>query len=631
LEYNAINQDINGYRMNAIFKLDSLRKKIFLYIIVVIVLCAVVSTFMINLVVEYQMAGQYRAEKEAAIESLSYSLSPMLEAHDYQQITQLLSASLSFDNIAFVAVSDGNGTLIGSVIKENVAAADIQKESHDIKSNGTTTGSFEIGFSQKYIDDLVRRTTLILIISLVVFLFLAGLALFIFLGRSVVQPIEIFARTILKIGPDNLSIRIGINTEDEIGVLASNFNNMAGELEKSYSQLQSARDELEQKVEQRTRGERRRAEQLRAINEVSRRISAILSLDELLPYVVSSLQATFNYYNVNLFLVDRDLDGVILKAQAGGDKAASPIGCLVRMDEGVVGCVAGTGEPFNASDVNPESGNIGYRELSATRSELAVPIKIGAETLGVLDIQSIETGAFDEIDLFTAQTLGDQLAVAIENARLYQESRDIAVLEERNRMAREIHDTLAQGFTGIILQLEAAEQSLGEDTDHAQEHLNRARQLARESLNEARRSVWALRPQELERLPFMTALRQQTDRFYQDTGIQTELNISPNEKTLSAEIENALLRIFQESLTNIKKHAQAGKVEIKLTFDDKLVMLRIDDNGVGFDPASSMENRFGLISMRERAKLLGGSVDVRSEQGQGTHIEVTMPVDRGAI
>jgi signal transduction histidine kinase len=617
--------------MNVIFKLDSLRKKIFIYIIVVIILCVIVSTFMINLVVEFQMTGKYRAEKEAAIESLSYSLSPLLDSHDYQQITQVISSSLSFDNIALVAVSDSNGTQIGSVIKQNMAAEDLQKESHEIKSNGITTGSFEIGFSQKYINDLVRRTTLILIASLVAFLFLVGLALYIFLGRSVIHPIELFARTIRRINPDNLSVRMNLQTDDEIGVLAKNFNHMAGELEKSYFQLQSARDELEQKVELRTKGEHRRAEQLRAINEVSRRISAILSLDELLPYVVRSLQETFNYHNVKLFLTNKNLNGVVLRAQAGGDKATTPIGLLVRMNEGIVGSVAYSGTVLNVGDVTTEFGSNLPRESSATRAELAIPIKMGFETLGVLDIQSIETGAFDEIDLFTAQTLGDQLAVAIENARLYQESRDIAVLEERNRMAREIHDTLAQGFTGIILQLEAAEQSLGEDTVHTQEHLNQARKLARESLNEARRSVWALRPQELEQLPFVAALRQQIERFSQDTGIESSFEGLSNERAMSAEIENALLRIFQESLTNIKKHAKASKVSIELTFNERLVKLRIDDNGVGLDPESSTQNRFGLISMRERAKLLGGSVDIRSEKEKGTHIEVTMPINRGTL
>jgi signal transduction histidine kinase len=345
---------------------------------------------------------------------------------------------------------------------------------------------------------------------------------------------------------------------------------------------------------------------------------------------VSSLQETFSYNNVNIFLSDPDLDGLVLRAGASEEKAELPIGSLIRMNEGLVRRVACSGEPLNEG-IPKEKGDVLKPKVSEIRSELAVPIRMGNETFGVLDIQSTANSAFDEIDMFTAQTLADQLAVAIENARLYQESRDIAVLEERNRMAREIHDTLAQGFTGIVLQLEAAEQSLKEDSGNLQEHLGKARKLARESLNEARRSVWALRPHELEQLTLIEALRQQVERFSRDTGIQADFKFSNNEEKLSTEIENALLRIFQESLTNVQKHAQASKVEIDLTLDQKMVRLRIDDNGVGFDSASSAENRFGLIGMRERAKLLGGVVVIRSEKGKGTHLEVTLPIDRGTI
>jgi signal transduction histidine kinase len=153
--------------------------------------------------------------------------------------------------------------------------------------------------------------------------------------------------------------------------------------------------------------------------------------------------------------------------------------------------------------------------------------------------------------------------------------------------------------------------------------------LAKESLNEARRSVWALRPQVLEQLPFMQALQGQVEKSCLDTDIKVILNMPQNERKLPPETENALLRICQEALTNVKKHAQASQVEINLTFEEKAVSLRVDDNGIGFDQESILENRFGLISMRERAKLLGGFLEVRSEKGKGTHLLVNIPIDRG--
>jgi signal transduction histidine kinase len=614
--------------MNAKLNLNSLRKKITFSIIAVIVVLALVMAFIINLVVSSQMSVRGRTDKAAAVESLSYALSPLLSGQGDQLIKQVISSYLVFDNIAFVAVYDKNGTLIDSALKEGSAPGDFQVEGHDIMTGGQAAGSFEIGFSQKYIDELVKWTTLILILALVVFLLLAGLALLIFMGRSVIQPIESIARTISQFGPHNLAARTEVYTEDEIGVLASNINQMAGELEKSYLSLQAARDELEEKVELRTRGERRRSEQLRAINGVSRRISAILSLDELLPYVTISMQQTFNYYNVNIFLLDSTSDGVVLKAGAGGYNKPAPLGFLVRLNDGIVGKVAGTGQAVNSGEAGQDSGSGLSQELPDTKSELAVPIMVGNETIGVVDIRSAEMQAFDEIDLFTVQTLGDQLAIAIENARLYQESRDMAVIEERNRMAREIHDTLAQGFAGVVLQLEAAEQALPEKADDAQKHLDRARMLARESLNEARRSVWALRPQALEKLPFTQALQQQVEKLSVDSGIKASLKMSQNQRALSPEIENALLRICQEALANVRKHAQAKRVEVNLTFEDNLVVLRIDDDGAGFDPELIGADHFGLINMRERARLLGGFLEIRSEKWKGTHLLVTIPIVR---
>ncbi|MFC1902981.1 histidine kinase [Chloroflexota bacterium] len=617
--------------MKGIFKFHSLNKKIILSIFIVIALCVVVSAFIVNLVVEYQMTRKYEVEKEAAIESLSSSLAPMLDLYNYKQVEQTIRASLIYENIASIAVFNDSGDLVRSATEQNVALEELDIAKHDITSGGKTIGSFEIGFSHEYIDDQIRKTTVALMLGLIGFLILVGLALFAFMSRSVIQPIEAFTRTVGEISPENLTVRMKVQTEDEIGILAMSFNRMAEDLEKSHGALQKARDELEHKVEVRTKGERRRAEQLRSINEVGRRISSILSLDELLPYVVSSLQETFDYYNVNVFLLDPDSDGLVLKAGAGGYKGTVPIGFQIRPTEGIVGSVAQTGEPLMTCDVSKEPKYLLVQELPDTGSELAVPIKIGTEILGVLDVQSIELDAFDEIDLFTIQTLSAQVAIAVENARLYQETREMAVLEERNRMAREIHDTLAQGFTGIVLQLEAAEQALDEDVTDAQFHLDRARSLARESLTEARRSVWALRPQTLEQLSLTKTLRQEVRKLIHESGVKANFNTSGKRRVLLPDIENSLLRICQESLTNVKKHAQASQVEVNLAFEEKAVRLKVQDNGIGFNPEILTKNRFGLISMRERARLLGGSIEIRGEKGQGTYLEVTIPINRGTV
>ncbi|MCJ7655648.1 MAG: GAF domain-containing protein, partial [Dehalococcoidia bacterium] len=284
---------------------------------------------------------------------------------------------------------------------------------------------------------------------------LIATAVIFLLSGAITRPIRALTKGAEVIANGELDYSIKAETGDEIQQLAEQFNEMAKALKESYT-------DLEQKVVERTKQERQRAEQLRTINEVGRKISSIVKLDELLPYVGNLLRETFHYHNVNIFLLEPGSGTLALKALClSGQKGVIPVGVPLEVDdESIIGWVAQSGEPILANDV---SEDLRYRSVEAlrdTKSELAVPVKIGNKVLGVLDVESTEVDAFSEADLFTVQTLADQLAVAIENARLYEETRQMAVMEERNRMAREIHDTLAQGFSGIILQLEAAEQAL---------------------------------------------------------------------------------------------------------------------------------------------------------------------------
>jgi len=612
-------------------RIDSLKKKIGLSIFVTIALCAVFSALIVSRVVEDRMTDKYQVDREAATEFLSYSLAPMLELYDYRQVERVITSSLTYESIALVAVFDNTGTLVRSAQERDPAAAELDVERHDITSNGKVVGSFEVGFSSDYIDKEIRTMTAALTLGVVGFLVLLGLALLTFLNRSLIAPIEAFTKTVKQISPRNLSVRMKMDREDELGTLATNFNRVAADLEESHKALQVAHGELEQEVEERTKRVERRSEQLRAIYEVRRRISSILSLDELLPYVVSSLQETFDYYCVNTLLLDRASGDLVLEAGAGRYEGDIPVGRHMKATEGIAGWVARNGEPLLVNDVTREARYLFVPELPHTRSELAAPIRIGTDILGVLDIQSTRPEAFYEMDLLTAQTIADEVANAYENARLYRETRDMAVLEERNRMAREIHDTLAQGFTGIVLQLEAAEQALeGKKPESAQEHFDRARSLARESLSEARRSVWSLRPRALEQLPLIDTLRQETESFARDSALKTSFTTSGESYPLHPDVEPALLRICQESLTNVRKHARASEVEVRLAFKKGLIGMSIRDDGVGFDPAAPTTGTLGLTGMRERVRLLGGTLTVQSQKGKGTLVKASIPTTQEA-
>lgn len=478
----------------------------------------------------------------------------------------------------------------------------------------------------QYIDKQMadaRLTFIIIIVS--VFVVVSGMVFF--LARTITGPILQLAKGTEVIRKGELDYSIETKTGDEIQYLAEQFNAMASTLKESYSSL-------EQKVEQRTKEERQRAEQLRTINEVSRKISSIVNLNELVPYVGDILRETFHYHNVNIFLFEPISGRLTLKGlSVSGQKGFIPVGIPLEVDEeGIVGWVARTGEPLLANDVTKEPRYRAVDALSDTRSELAVAAKIGNRVLGVLDIESVEVDGFSEADMFTAQTLADQLAVAIENARLYEETGQMAVMEERNRMAREIHDTLAQGFTGIILQLEAAEQTLSENSPELERHLNQAGNLARKSLAEARRSVWNLHPQALEQLPLPEALGQEVEKFTRDTGVDARFVASGDRRDLRPELEAGLLRICQEALANVRKHAKATVTEVELVFDESAIRLTVSDDGVGFattTPTRTSKKRgsFGLISMQERARGLGGTFEVQSNKGEGTLVNIVIPTD----
>jgi signal transduction histidine kinase len=202
-------------------------------------------------------------------------------------------------------------------------------------------------------------------------------------------------------------------------------------------------------------------------------------------------------------------------------------------------------------------------------------------------------------------------------------------LAERQRLARDIHDTLAQGFVSIVLQLQAAEAELPDGATEARGHLERARRTARDNLAEARRLVWDLRPEALATAPLGEALDRLTDRLAEETGMVASAAVTGTPKPLSADAEVTLLRVTQEALANVSRHAHADRVAITLSYMDDEAALDVHDDGDGFTPTADgfgANGGLGLRGMRERVEALGGRLAVESAPGRGTTIAVTVPV-----
>ena len=216
------------------------------------------------------------------------------------------------------------------------------------------------------------------------------------------------------------------------------------------------------------------------------------------------------------------------------------------------------------------------------------------------------------------------------HAQLVSQAREAGILDERQRMAGEIHDTVAQGLAGVITNIEAAR---NDPTDAERErHLEGALRLARESLDEARRSVHAMRPTPLEQSRLADAIAEVTSRWEATTGVHVDLGTTGSERWLHPELEVTLLRVTQEALANVAKHASAGRVGLTLSYMEDLVTLDVRDDGVGFAPGAvsgSTSDSYGLEVMRQRVERLGGMLDIESEPGTGTAISARIPV--GAV
>ncbi|NBF00064.1 sensor histidine kinase [Nonomuraea sp. KC401] len=295
-----------------------------------------------------------------------------------------------------------------------------------------------------------------------------------------------------------------------------------------------------------------------------------------------------------------------------------------------VGAVAGTAQAYGV-DKTTVVGLVTYGAIIAAN---AIPMCLFAWFARRDDERNQER----DRALHEAREANRKLAASLaENAALHEQllaqARDAGVQDERQRMAREIHDTLAQGFTGVISQLRAAEHA-GDDPPGWRRHVAAATELARESLSEARRSVHALRPEPLRSARLSEALAGVAERWSALHEIPVQVTTTGTARPIRPEAETALLRIAQEALANVAKHARATRVGVTLSYLEHEAALDVRDDGGGFDPAGlggatgdprADRGGFGLIAMRQRIESVSGSLQIESEPGTGTGISARVP------
>ena len=255
---------------------------------------------------------------------------------------------------------------------------------------------------------------------------------------------------------------------------------------------------------------------------------------------------------------------------------------------------------------------------------LAVPMLLAGRVAGIVAVRFELQRNFGQEEIDLNRALAQQAMLAVHLMRLSRQSRLAAVMAERNRVARDIHDTLAQGLTGVVVQLEAAaDAAAGGLATEAEAHIGRARDLARESLKEARRSVLALRPQALEQSNLCDALQAMIRKMTSGTTTHASFRVSGEPHALPANWEENLLRMGQELVTNALRHARAKTIDAQIVFAGDTVRFEFRDDGHGFDPAARHDG-LGLQGIRERVDDMGGSLTIESAPGAGTAIAIVV-------
>lgn len=370
--------------------------------------------------------------------------------------------------------------------------------------------------------------------------------------------------------------------------------------------------------------EQRRAEHFRLISEVGQRIITILTVDELLEEMARMIKDTFDYYHVGFGIIEGD--EVVSKAEIGPMSEAYQSVRLKVGQEGIWGRVAQSGEPLLIPDVSEDPW---YFAAPGTEvcSELCVPLISKGEVIGVLDAESDRLDAFSESDVVILQTLANQAAVAIENARLFEQTHQLAAMEERNRLARDLHDAVTQTLFSSSLLAEALPVLWDKDQTEGRRLLHEIRQLCRGALAEMRTLLMELRPASLVEASLEELLNQLRDSVVGRTGVPVTLTIE-GPYVLPPDVHTAFYRIVQETLNNIVKYAQASQVSVTLQCvplgdeDERRVELRVIDDGVGFDLDDISPESLGIGIMRERARAIGAKLEIDTEIGRGTEIWV---------
>lgn len=455
--------------------------------------------------------------------------------------------------------------------------------------------------------ETVQSTLLVILVLFVVALLVIAFAS----RRLLVQRVEVLAAGTRAIAAGDLDVRITSQSEDELGQLAYAFNEMAG-------QLAAARDELEERVASRTR-------ELAALFDVTAVASSSLDLQQVLDRSVARVVQVMNARNGTIHMLDETEELLKLAAAHNVPTALLPEIREVPVGTAVVGRVIQQGAPLYIPVIAEEPHAVPAAERALPQNSfLGAPMRAKGQMIGVLSVIGKANRQFSGEEISLIASIADQVGVAVENARLYQQAEELAVVQERQRLARELHDAVTQSVYSVLLLAGTGRRAAAAgDWEEVAGFLDRLQQIAGQALRELRLLVYELRPSALEDAGLVEALQHRLDAVEKRAGLQVQFLVE-GDLWLSEAEETALYRIAVEALNNALKHAEATAVKVRLAATEEKITLKVEDNGRGFDlQAARQRGGMGLQSMRERVEQLGGDLTIEAA-GEGTTVVVQL-------
>lgn len=362
-------------------------------------------------------------------------------------------------------------------------------------------------------------------------------------------------------------------------------------------------------------------------------VASQLSVEEVLQRLVDSARELAGARYAALGIPDGEGGFRRFLVSGMSDELIESLGPLPRT-HGMLGAMLESAPPFRTEDIHTDPRFRGWwpRSHPDMRSFLGVPIVSADGVIGAFYLTEKDGApAFDEADEELIELLAAHAAIAITNARLYERGRELSMLEERNRLALELHDVVSQTLFSLNLAAESSATLLQRDPEAAGVQLERVRELAREALAELRSLILGLRPVDLERDGLAGALGKEVDMIRRLHGVDVESDLESAGRAVVETDGRAadVLRIAQEALHNAVRHSRARKVSVRLRDGGRALRLEVVDDGVGFDPADPelRSHHLGLTSMEERARELGGRLVVSSAPGAGTTVSLEVAAD----